>query len=173
MKKIKKILFLLTIIMLLSVGCSKAEEDVSEDTASEEEQISEEQTSEENASEKEEELTDIFIEGKYFNITLPANWKDKYIMEEYEDEYGYSMEFCEKSSNDIGYVGWLFSIEIWEGEIQQPNYEEIGKINIDGEEYPMIIAYPTDVQFTEETSEAYHELGKDIETIIDTIDIRE
>lgn len=37
----------------------------------------------------------------------------------------------------------------------------------------MIIAYPTDVQFTEETSEAYHELGKDIETIIDTIDTRE
>lgn len=167
MKKIKKILFLLTIIMLFSVGCSKAEENVSEDKASEEEQASEE-----NVSEKEE-LTDIFIEGKYFNITLPANWKDKYIMKEYEDEYGYSMEFCEKTSNDIGYVGWLFSIEIWEGEIQQPNYEEIGKINIDEEEYPMIIAYPTDVQFTEETSEAYNELGKDIETIIDTIDTRE
>ena len=170
MKKIKKILFLLTIIMLFCVGCSKAEEDVD---VSEEKASEEEQASEEDVSKKEEELTDIFIEGKYFNITLPANWKDKYIMKEYEDEYGYSMEFCEKTSNDIGYVGWLFSIEIWEGEIQQPNYEEIGKINIDGEEYPMIIAYPTDVQFTEETSEAYHDLGKDIETIIDTIDTRE
>ena len=142
----KKIVLIMIFVMLFSVGCSSGTDqpdtsnaDVSED--------SEETKSEETEIQKKED-TGIQVEGKYFTLTLPESWKDKYYENEIENEYGYYMEFIEKTSSDTQYGGWLFSIAIPdEATFDEPSYNYIGQINIDGKEKTMIVVWPTDVQF--------------------------
>ena len=159
----------------MAVGCSSKEEQPAEEEKAEVIQSSDdnEQSSEEENI-PEETTSDILIEGKYFNITLPENWKDKYMYEEIEDEYGYYMGFYENTSYEDGYGGWLFSIAIpEEEEISDPSYDELGTIKKDDREYKLIVVWPTDVQFTEETSKAYQELSADSEKVINTLDKKE
>ena len=47
-----------------------------------------------------------------------------------------------------------------------PSYEKIGTLSEFENTYHVIIEYPTDVQFSEETQDAYHELVKDLDDII-------
>lgn len=160
------------ISILIAVGCSSKEEQPAENEKTEEIKSSDknEQLSEEE-NKPEKMTSDILIEGKYFNITLPENWKDKYTYEEIEDENGYYMGFYENTSYEDGYGGWLFSIAIpEEEEISDPSYDELGTIEKEGKEYKLIVAWPTDVQFTEETAKAYKELSTDNEKVIHSLE---
>ena len=168
----KKIVLIMIFVMLFSVGCSSGTDqpdtsnaDVSED--------SEETKSEETEIQKKED-TGIQVEGKYFTLTLPESWKDKYYENEIENEYGYYMEFIEKTSSDTQYGGWLFSIAIPdEATFDEPSYNYIGQINIDGKEKTMIVVWPTDVQFSEETAEAYQLLAETSEDVITSVEPNE
>lgn len=39
--------------------------------------------------------------------------------------------------------------------------------------YTVLVEYPTDVQFTEETSDVYHELSKDTDEILQSFQAKE
>ena len=168
MKK-KIVCWMLVFVMMFSAGCSSKEKETSEDSSDD---ISTEDTKEADDAADDEKNTDgILIKGKYFTVTLPDEWKDKYIYEEMEEEYGYYMGFYEKESHEAEYGGWLFSIAIPEdATFQEPSYNYIGQIEIDGKEKSMIVVWPTDVQFTDETADAYTELFGLSEDVIYTIE---
>ena len=172
MKRIKIMSLIMIFIMIFFVGCSSGtdQSDTSDAGVTEDS----ENTKSEKSEIQKKEATGIQVKGKYFTLTLPESWKDKYYENEIENEYGYYMEFIEKTSSDTQYGGWLFSIAIPdEATFDEPSYNYIGQINIDGKEKTMIVAWPTDVQFSEETAEAYRLLAETSEDVITSIEPNE
>lgn len=157
-KKINLLLFMMIMIMVLT-GCNSSEKINEENLETQENQT-------------EEVISDnILIRGKYFNVTIPEEWNDKYHYEEIEDEYGYYMGFYEKDSYYTEYGGWLFSICIsGEEEFLAPSYNYIGNISIDNKEKLLLAIWPTDVQFKEENAEKYMEMYEDAEDIINSVE---
>ena len=112
----------------------------------------------------------IEIKGDYFSLLLPEEWKDHYVWEETESEYGYYMGLYEKEAKESSYGGWLFSIAIPKEEVfYEPSYNYIGKINVNGIKKSVIVIWPTDVQFDESCADQYMEMFEKSEEVISTI----
>ena len=54
-----------------------------------------------------------------------------------------------------------------------PSYEELGILKTDNQTFNVLVEYPTDVQFTEDTSDHYHALTEDTEEVINSIQAKE
>lgn len=118
---------------------------------------------------------DHVIETPYFTVTLPSHWDDDlYNTQIVSADKGtaYTINFNEKESYEEFEGGYLFGISLYdEGEDYSylPSYEVLGVLKTNHETFDVIVEYPTDVQFSEETSDEYRMLSKDIDDILLTI----
>ena len=68
--------------------------------------------------------------------------------------------------------GHLFSIALMpetEDYTVFPSYDWLGVLKTPDGEFNMIVIYPTDVQFSEDTAAEYNEMAADIDRIIKTV----
>lgn len=120
---------------------------------------------------------DNLFDTKYYTLTLPDEWKDLDFWEIRSISNGlYATNFYEKQSHEEIEGGFLFGITLYledEDYSYLPNYDILGTLKVDQKKYTVLVEYPTDVQFTEETSDAYHELSKDMDDILQTFQARD
>lgn len=104
-----------------------------------------------------------------FSVKLPNYWKQYANVE--KDENGF--DFCDKLSQDKGYPGWLFSIEIWNYDYDytdMPRYQYLGKMTSpDGETYDLISTGPTDADFWIEIAQLHNKMDAESSRIYPTI----
>ena len=136
----------------------------------------------ETATETEEELDEESkgkqITTKLFTVSIPDEWEDT--VENVNDSTvgdGYALRFYDIASNETGYGGYLFGIELYpEGEDYSfyPEYEYFGKLTDNSANvYNVIIAEPADVQFTEETASQYSESLAGKKAVLDSFEVLE
>ena len=88
----------------------------------------------------------------------------------------YSVVFYEKESHKEIEGGFVFGISLYEEGVDYtflPSYEELGILKTDNQTFNVLVEYPTDVQFTEDTSDHYHALTEDTEEVINSIQAKE
>ncbi len=117
--------------------------------------------------------TEAIVETDFFSVKTPIRWEKDCGNEIIKDEDGYSLAFYDKASEKTGMGGWLFSINLFDEDLDYtvfPAYEILGSIDI-GEKgkYNIVITYPTDVGFSEETAKKYLESTEEIPDIIKNI----
>jgi uncharacterized protein YceK len=153
----KKLLIALACILLIS-GCSYTQSD-------------------DSSQEVESTEEDITIQTKYYQVKIPAEWKDlcEYDVVDLETTL-YALDFYEKESLEAMDTGFLFGIVLYEKESDYkdlPSYEKIGELTVDNQTYHVIVEEPTDVQFTDDASKNYHMLLNGEKTVLDSIQANE
>ena len=113
------------------------------------------------------------IETDYYSLTLPAKWLDKCIWEITDSDNGtYALNLYELTSHEAMDAGKLCSIillptsEDW---ADFPDYTIHGILYTPEGDYQVIALYPTDVQFDENTAEAYNALFEQISDVLCTL----
>lgn len=117
------------------------------------------------------------IDTEYYTITIPESWCEDCIYEIIDgDNNDYSLCFCDKSNYEES-GGWLFSVVLLSQQddyTYYPSYEILGSIDVPGTgSFNVIVSYPTDVQFSNETAEKYCEMFDEIPDILKTISFKE
>ncbi len=177
----KYIVIVLTLICLLgTVGCS------SNNTYTDKSNIETEDTGNSNIITSIENIehdtssstTTMCIDTEYYTILVPASWNDDCFYEIAEGEnYNYTLSFYDKASHEELNAGWLFSIKLlteFEDYSVYPDYDLLGSIEVYRiGSYNIVITYPTDVQFSEETVSKYNEMYGSIPDILETISFNE
>lgn len=108
---------------------------------------------------------------------MPESWKDLYDCDIYREDYetGYTICFYEKESRKVIEGGYLFGISLYEEGVDYsflPSFDELGQIQTYSKTYEVIVEYPTDVQFNEDTADLYHQLSDQIDDILGTIEAK-
>lgn len=121
--------------------------------------------------------SNIIIDTQFFTVTLPESWKDLYDCDIYREDYetGYTICFYEKESRKVIEGGYLFGISLYEEGVDYsflPSFDELGQIQTYSKTYEVIVEYPTDVQFNEDTADLYHQLSDQIDDILGTIEAK-
>lgn len=114
------------------------------------------------------------IDTDYYIISVPADWAET---GEWEiipgDPCGYSLCFYEKQSFHEIEGGFLFSVGLLPDDIDYtyyPDYDIRGSVEIDQvNRFNVVVTYPTDVQFTQETAEQYCRMADEVDAVLDTI----
>lgn len=120
---------------------------------------------------------DAVIDTEYYTITIPESWCEDCIYEVVNgDNNNYSLSFCDKANyGESG--GWLFSVVLLPEQddyTYYPLYEVLGSIEVqDAGTFNVIVSYPTDVQFSDETAAQYREMYDAIPDILNTISFKE
>ena len=129
------------------------------------------------------------IDTEYYTISVPSSWETECEYEiEKGDKYSYAIKFYDKTSrkayeyNDYG--GWLFTIHLInynEKYSEYADYDIIGNLEVDEFSnnviatylYRVIVTYPTDVNFPDETAKKYSEMKNAIPEIIESISFKD
>lgn len=134
-------------------------------------------------SEDAEDRPDLYLETDYYTVDVPDDWGELsncYVRNNPEslDSCWHSEFFYEKGSQDDGYGGFLFSIELWRDESYQhgENYELLGTLaenvpQVEGRPATyfvgyIVVTYPTDVQYSEAHAETYMRMYHEIDGIL-------
>lgn len=117
---------------------------------------------------------DVRIDTEYYTILIPSNWNDDCFYEIADKaNYTYTLSFYDKASHDAINGGWLFSIDLlteFEDYSNYPDYDVLGSLEVYRiGSYNIIVTYPTDVQYSENTSEKYREMCEDISDVLKTV----
>lgn len=120
----------------------------------------------------------MFIDTEYYTLSAPNSWNDDCFYEIATGEnYNYTLSFYDKASHDAINGGWLFSINLFaefEDYSYYPDYAVLGSLEVYRiGSYNIVVTYPTDVPYSEETAEKYLEMCNDISEILDTISFKE
>ncbi len=126
--------------------------------------------------------TDLYFETDYYTIDIPDDWGElsncySWKNKESLDGCQYRVSFYEKGSEEDGYGGYVFSIELWRDEsyLEGENYELLGSLaDVSMMEYGrpstlvgyIVITYPTDVQYSEAHAETYMKMYHEIDDIL-------
>lgn len=117
------------------------------------------------------------VKTKYFTVYVPESWKRDCRYEIYTEDDACAVSFYEKASYDAIGGGWLFSIDLIpesEDYSYYPDYDVLGRLEVPSlGVYHIVVTYPTDVQFSEENAETYHEMFDAVPGILDTISFAE
>jgi len=120
--------------------------------------------------------TGLTIETAYYTLTAPASWKDDcYYKVREGDSYRYTLDVYDKISRleTDGTGGWLFSVELLldsEDYTGFPNYEVLGSLEVYRiGDFNLVVTYPTDVQFSDNTVEKYQEMAKEIPAVLRSV----
>ena len=164
MKILATILVFISIALSL-VGCSAGRQSVAETTAIIETEKSTVTTPIES---------EMLIDTEYYTLSVPSSWNDDCFFEVADGEsYNYTLSFYDKASHIAINGGWLFSINLlteFEDYSYYSDYDVLGSLEVYRiGSYNIVVTYPTDVQFSEETSDLYNEMRKDIPDILKTI----
>lgn len=113
------------------------------------------------------------IKTKYFQVDIPASWKDLYMYEIYEvDDKVYSLILYDKDSYINSYGGHIATISVYYETDEYdylPSYEYMGTITNGQERYVIISEFPTDVQFDSTTQQSYKKLCETHQSVLDSI----
>lgn len=121
---------------------------------------------------------DMFIDTEYYTLSAPSSWKDGCFYEIADGEnHSYTLSFYDKTSHDAINGGWLFSINLLaesEDYSIYPDYDVLGSLEVDRiGSYNIVVTYPTDVQFSEETAENYNQMSDKIPELLKTISFKD
>ncbi|MGM9662007.1 MAG: hypothetical protein ACI3WR_02820 [Oscillospiraceae bacterium] len=121
---------------------------------------------------------DMLIDTEYYTIKVPNSWEDDCFYEVTDGEsYNYTLSFYNKASHEQISGGWLFSINLlteFEDYTNYPDYDVLGSLEVYRTgSYNLVVTYPTDVQFSEETANKYNEMSESIPDILSTISFKE
>ncbi|MGN0132340.1 MAG: YARHG domain-containing protein [Lachnospiraceae bacterium] len=128
------------------------------------------ETSESNHKEREEDASIQGEEGIFYTyqeiaLTFPAAWKDRYVIEEYENGEGFSVYQKASYDREEGY-GFLFSI----GRSEEPVYDMPGGGAVAYTKDCMYyVSYPTDVPYIYEDQDIAEDYG-DMALYLDIIE---
>lgn len=119
------------------------------------------------------------LEAFGFSIVIPDTWEDKYdsmINLLWPEADIKVLSLYEKSEHENGYGGRLVEIALFgpgEDYSYLTDYEVLGTLHLPEDsqsmDYTVVAAYPTDVQFTEDSAEAYLAMQKDLKAMFGTI----
>lgn len=118
------------------------------------------------------------VDTKYYTISPPASWGEDYIYSLNVSAAGaYSLSFYHAASNKAAVGGLLLNInliDISEDYSYYPDYELLGTLEVDVKDrYNIVVTYPTDVQFTEETARKYQEMFGDIPALLESVEFKD
>jgi len=132
-----------------------------------------------NEQEGDESKKDIsLVDTEYFTVSIPYEWDTDCFYETIPGEhYNYSLNFYEKQSHDEMSAGFLFAINLLtetEDYKNYPSYDILGSIEVYRiGSYNVVVTYPTDVQFNENTAQKYNSMTEQIPEILKTITMKE
>ena len=110
----------------------------------------------------------------YYTLSLPDNWVNACTTEIVERENGaYNLIVREALSFQEFGGGKLFSILLLPQDAdytQYPSYEYLGTLESPDWEFHVVVLYPTDVQFSENTAQNYNDLSDTVSSVIHTIE---
>lgn len=121
--------------------------------------------------------SDMLIDTEYYTISVPYSWSDDCFYEIADGEnYNYTLSFYDEASHEAINGGWLFTIDLlteFKDYSHYPDYEVLGSLEVYRiGSYNIVVTYPTDVQFSEDTARKYSELSEKIPTILDSISFK-
>lgn len=121
---------------------------------------------------------DFIIDTEYYTLSVPSSWEEDCFYEVADgDNYNYTLSLYDKISHDTTNGGWLFSIDLlteFEDYSNYPDYDVLGSLEVYRiGSYNIIVTYPTDVQFSEETAENYRKMRGDVSEILKTIKFKD
>lgn len=177
-------------LILNFVGCENEIENnkpVSSASTTEEITSTEEETSstqeipltQETASAQEsQEQHDIVVDTEYYTIKIPKSWDTDCVYKITEGEsYNYTLTFYNKANYGRIEGGHLFSIHLlteFEDYTVYPAYDVLGSLEVyEVGSYNIIVTYPTDVQFSDETAKIYNKMADLIPDILETISFKD
>lgn len=135
-------------------------------------------TTEATFGKEEDRLPDISIDTAYYTIALFDEWADSCVVELHEMHSGLPIvSLYEKTSYEEFGGGKLCSIQMMKVEDDTykdfPSYEWLGELETPDGRYNIIVLFPTDVQFSENTAAAYQERFDKIHDVLYTLSPRE
>lgn len=167
MKKI--IIALFSLIVLFSLGACDSNRQITDETLVRNDTVSTDDTTVTTQSKPE-----MLIDTEYYTLSAPNSWNDDCFYEVADGEsYNYTLSFYDKVSHDTINGGWLFSIELlteFQDYSHYPNYAVLGSLEVYRiGSYNIVVTYPTDVRYSEETAEKYNKMSNEIPEILKTI----
>lgn len=114
------------------------------------------------------------VQTDYYTITLPAMWANECSTDtwHHEEDTGYGLHVYHTASMNADMGGDLFTIDLYpEGTDYTflPAYDYLGRLTTPTGVFSVVVLYPTDVRFSEQTASSYRALEKDIPTVLDTL----
>ena len=96
------------------------------------------------------------VEGRYFTVSLPAEWEDQITVEERDSGEPYYLRFFHSPCHEGG-GGHLFSLFLYPDTkfVSLPSYRLVGVLSDGQTEQYLVMLLPTDVQATLESLDAY------------------
>ena len=171
MKKI--IIILLSLIVLLSLGACDSNRQTTDETL-----VTNDTVSADDTTTTTQTSHGMLIDTEYYTLSAPNSWNDDCFYEVADGEnYNYTLSFYDKASHDAINGGWLFSVNLFtefEDYSNYPDYDVLGSLEVYRiGSYNIVVTYPTDVQYSEETAKKYREMSADINDILKTISFKE
>ena len=120
----------------------------------------------------------MFIDTEFYTLLAPSSWKNDCFYEIADGEsYNYTLSFYDKASHDAINGGWLFSVNLlteFEDYSIYPDYDVLGSLEVSRiGSYNIVVTYPTDVQFSEETAQNYNQMSDKIPELLKTISFKD
>ncbi len=118
-----------------------------------------------------EEVEDILVETRYYTLTMPVDFYNNCELHIFpaDEEGPDTLVMYELSSFKTEYGGHLCSILlIPHGEDYSfyPSYEWIGVLETPEGDFDIVVLYPTDVQFSEDTAAEYNRLVQYVQDVL-------
>lgn len=118
------------------------------------------------------------IDTSYYTITLPDSWREDCIYSITESTgYGYSVKFEDRTSHEAIGSGELFVLHLFtwfEDYSIYPVYQVLGSLDVYRIGlYNIVVTYPSDVRFTDDTAEQYNRMFSEIPGILETISYKD
>ena len=126
----------------------------------------------------EDPLPAFVIDTKYYTLAIPQKWADSCAYEIFETDNGLDvLSLYEATAFEEFGGGKLCSIQLMPTNDETykdfPDYEFLGVLNTPEGNFNLILLYPTDVQFTEETMDTYNEMAQKLPDVLCTISPKE
>jgi len=111
------------------------------------------------------------IKTRYYTVTIPADWFSNCEWEIFptDEEGPDALVLYELSSYKTEYGGHLFTILLiphGEDYSYYPAYEWVGVLETPEGDLDIVVLYPTDVQFSEDTADTYNRMVQDVDDVI-------
>lgn len=182
--KNRKILSLFVLVMVValcfSLGACSDSESTGNTTAPAETQKAE---TTENITETETEPEAIaqVIETKYFSLTAPKEWDNKFSYEirTIEETGAYIIDFQHDKSYEDDFGGLLFSVEVHNEdenyaadmkEFSPAPFDFVGVLDVKDEgKFEVLVTYPSDKQYSSEYEDEYKSIVDDVDDLLDSM----
>ena len=118
------------------------------------------------------------VDTEYYTISVPYSWKTDSSHKIIKgDNSAYTLTFYDKASRNASKGGELFSIVLlteYEDYSSFPDHKVLGSLEVSQTgSYNIVVTYPADTQFPEQTAKKYNEMRGDINEILNSISYKD